>query len=401
MDKVIRKKFLSKAQKCLIKAPAGLQNICHDEIQDIIKTSVQPFKFHPQVSVDESHVLVSEIDFRLVIEILLRSRLSRDLMLNIGQSRVGSFAELKDLINSIPWQFFFNDGEKISPRVQSFASYLYHEGKLRDILRSSLEKNNFQIDDEGIALQLTIKDNRAGIYLSLAGAPLYKRGIKKDLHTKAPLAEHLAAALMYRYKEEVCDHVLIPFAGSGTLGFEYLMQHNSVSPCNLGREYAIQKMPCCPQKTFQFLIETLKPTSEPREIASYTYIEQDAAQVEQLHHDMSGFLKNLNWNIPWTLINQDIFLSDLENLRDKNILLLMNPPYGLRLKPGNVDKFYTELADWVLKIFTITAKTKGFCLMASDRAYSIFRQRLGSYYQHTQHLNQGGIHVRAVYFANN
>ncbi len=398
MDKEIRKKVLGRAHQCLVKAPAGLHGICRDEMEHIVSHSWQHYKFTPEITEYHGHILVSPVDFRLVLEILLRARTARDLLIGLGSGRVGSYGELKDLLSSISWHLFLQPQQSITVTTRSQGSYLYHEGKIRDTLKNLLEQRSYQLSDDGIPLQLILQDNRAQVWLSLAGQPLYKRGFKQVPQTKAPLAEHLAATLLKPLINKDYDFVVVPFAGSGTLGFEYCMERNGIIASHLGRGYAVQSMPCCPPKTLQFLMEKLKPGAEPVENATYVFIERDQDQVSQLQANIESFHKALQWSPRWLVEDGDAFAFDMAKLCDKSVLLPMNPPYGLRLKPGNVEKFYVQLADWILAIDAKASQLSGFCLVASDRAYGALRFRLGKLYSQTLHLNQGGLHVRAVYF---
>ena len=64
------------------------------------------------------------------------------------------------------------------------------------VLISKSYKISKQEDDADFKLYITQEKNRNTVYLSLNGTPLYKRNYKASFFAKAPIKEHLAAALM-------------------------------------------------------------------------------------------------------------------------------------------------------------------------------------------------------------
>lgn len=81
------------------------------------------------------------------------------------------------------------------------------------------ERPSVKVGDPDIQLNLFIQDDMATICLDTSGAPLYKRGWRKEAGV-APLQESLAAAALrmasFSTDEIFCD----PFCGSGTLLME-------------------------------------------------------------------------------------------------------------------------------------------------------------------------------------
>ena len=100
------------------------------------------------------------------------------------------------------------------------------------------------------------------------------------------------------------------------------------------------------------------------------------------------------------VMKDDFFETKTDFLKDKKILLPLNPPYGIRLgqKQGSVH-FYSRLGERLKELAEVCAAMEGFCLVPDEASYKALRQIIGEMYRKTAHINQGGRHIRALYFA--
>ena len=119
---------------------------------------------------------------------------------------------------------------------------------------------------------LTLLRNRLVLSTSLSGRPLYHRGYKSSLRAAAPLPEHHAAAcfrwlmlLLLREHDMRSGrvHVLVPFAGSGTLGFEAMLHRLACSGGAIAsRAFACESFPVSPEATVNYLRRTIAEKAE-------------------------------------------------------------------------------------------------------------------------------------------
>ena len=100
------------------------------------------------------------------------------------------------------------------------------------------------------------------------------------------------------------------------------------------------------------------------------------------------------------VLEGDFFNCATDHLEGQKVLLPLNPPYGIRLgqkSQGSV-VFYSKMADRIVAIRKACAQLQGFCLIPDEDSYKALRQIIGELYWKTEHINQGGRHIRALYF---
>ena len=308
-----------------------------------------------------------------------------------------SFKDLSKVLEKAPLKDFMKGDTCPQLEVKSFQSKLYHEGKIKQIIKEhilALGLKDGSSEEKLIAQQ---KANRLSLSISLGGQDLYRRGFKKNLNTKAPLAEHLAAGLLEPLRGGGYSKVLVPFAGSGTLGFESLMALRSLAPVNLGRDYAAESFPASPEATLSFLKKKLK--AEDLEFPMLTFVEKDLKQCLELQGNLESFSEALNTPLEARIHEDDVFICSLDLSAEDDVLLPLNPPYGLRLghEEGS-SRFFASLAQWIVDLSAKVNRLRGFCLTPDEKSYKVMRQIIGDAYRSTEHINQGGRHIRAVYF---
>ncbi|SMF47983.1 hypothetical protein [Pseudobacteriovorax antillogorgiicola] len=403
MEKKFKKSILSKPQAFLIEPPAGLSQFCMEELKDLLQKRLYPSKYLEELTETDKYIHLTNTDFRTAIEVVFRSRLCRDLWFVLGDRHVGSFGELERVVAKLPWELFSDSGAAFNVDVQSFQSKLYHEGKVRELVAQTLGAHGMKLSTakDGLCLRLLQTKNRLQILLSLAGEKLYKRGFKPHTATKAPLQETLAAGLLWPLRHHKYNRVLVPFAGSGTLGFEAIMQLKGYWPGSLGRTFHVESFPGTPQSTVDFL-KAKSPITDPSSWdLAMDFIEMDLEQVKELQSNSSAFRQQLMIEQDFNVICDDFFKLDVSFQASERVLMPLNPPYGLRLGHGSEASygFFARLAKRVLALSSKPQALQGFCMLPDEKSYSLFRQIIGGGYEQTVHINQGGRHVRVLYFS--
>ena len=102
----------------------------------------------------------------------------------------------------------------------------------------------------------------------------------------------------------------------------------------------------------------------------------------------------------WQVQCVDFFEIPETNFEGKDITMPLNPPYGLRLQK-NRGKIYGKLAQHLVAIQLFVPLYKVSVLSRMTKITKPSEVSLAIYTNDTIHLNQGGVHVRAVYFSHN
>ncbi len=185
--------------------------------------------------------------------------------------------------------------------------------------------------------------------LSLAGAPLYKRGYRSVLSQSAPLREDIAAsciqqAMAFAAQPPENYSLFIPFSGTGTFLIEYWLLAFNIAPALLKRDYAIQKMPLFRSEHFHYLLKKAKENCQISALNPHHYVSLDnaAAANQSLLENVDTFKNAMLANElvchieanKLLVLNEDFIKSDVTAIIEKlpgNIFMPLNPPYGLRL----------------------------------------------------------------------
>ena len=426
MQANIKKKIWAKPQTLRFRPAAGLIQAAASELQDILNRPIYQAKFNPELNEQDGWLTLSSVDFRSFYELLYRSCCSRDLQWLLIDRHVGSFAEFTTAISKFPWALIIEAGTYCELSADARRSKLYHERKLQDLAAEALQAQGYQVGghpSEGRVIRLHFEQtqNRLQVFVSLAGEDLYRRGFKCELRASATLREDIAASLL---RTELVaedgqalpsiDTLWLPFAGSGTFGFEFLQRSITPPLAAWFRTYSLQSLVCHNEATDRFVKSRLSDISPAvgdgfwgvsSGRLQFVYEERQAsllANIEAVHGRLQSIDGKISHkDILYLFQNVDSLATDTQNhWQDRHILMLSNPPYGLRLGQDarSSREFYRLLSGRINAISSQAASLRGMVLLADDGAYKGFISQLNGKVLKVQSFNQGGLHTRAVYF---
>ncbi len=347
--------------------PCVLKDVI-SEVEDIRKSAIHPPGEDPQVLLDDGSIKLKGFSFRSLLEITCRSRTARDVLWLIHEARSNDFGRLKHVLGKVDWELYLPKKATIVLNVNSTASRLFHEGAIFGHVKKALEDQGHEVvktselsTHENVQhLHVTLRKNMLRIFLSLAGSPLYLRGFKTVLKATASLKEDLAAyGTRFAFScgkawgiklHDVPLQIIVPFAGSGTLGFESIMNLWNITPILLGRSYAFEALPAFPDTflghTKKKLVTIMNEQQKVSPLINLTFIENDPIQAEALRDNILSFRNRLreasdaqsfDEKFALFLEESDFFSWSIptETITGTNIFIPLNPPYGKRL--GSVD----------------------------------------------------------------
>jgi len=194
------------------------------------------------------------------------------------------------------------------------------------------------------------------LYLDTSGEPLFKRGYRLGT-VEAPLRENLAAGLL-KLAGWTPDEVLLdPMCGTGTIPLEAALIARRIAP-GLARSFAFERFRMHDMKRWGQLREAAR-LKQRKEIPTAIYAsDRDAGAVKTAQRLFQG----AGVAVDIRLQQQEIL--SLEPPAPRGVLLI-NPPYGVRL--GDADElasFYPQLGDWLKRKF---AGWRAYILTADAR----------------------------------
>lgn len=410
-DRFIKKHIIGKRHTFLIKCPSGFKGHIEPLIQEKLST-LDKEENTPEVLSHERGFLVTGVKLREVLELIFTLPLLTDVLLCLESKKAGHESDLSGLDSKL-LQSYLSPACKVGVILRNYRAIKRDEFCER--LRKRLEIPILQftgLDEKTETyIEAYFDSGKHKICISLSGAGLYKRGVKKHLHGDAPLREDYAANLLLKSFNNVVPgsklDVLIPFAGSGTFGFEILgflsgqVFHNY-------KNWYIYKNSFGLSKTLENLSAKNKPLLS-FELSSLQLIERDKTTCNTL-------LKNLSestWsgaNLDKVVCsNADVFgggfnwESFSKDVGQGTVFLPLNPPWGTRLGDAeSANLIYKKSVDLILDISN-SRSVCGFVICGNDTQWSLVSNALSGFDFKLETLNytQGGIHIRCLYFKKN
>jgi 23S rRNA G2445 N2-methylase RlmL len=423
--------FLAKPQRFIVRPAPGWLDVCHKDVVRILESPLQSYKFKPELDVRQGIITVSECDYRQAMELVLRLSTGHDVEWLLHSGRVTSrdgWADFLDKSNILElWKnappVKVNLGVTVSHPVIGTAK------SVRERAAAYLKENGLPVLASGEPtrqehrIRIDSQKNRTQVFVSMAGDPLFKRGYKEVLSgAKAPLAEHLAAACFRWALDEMglklrkdllsgaCP-ILVPFAGTGTLGFEGIFQLLNIAPGCFRQTYSFESFSFHPAKTLDVIRKRIRLSYLPANL-KLRFGDTDIAACKALDKNIAGFQARLSQLITESkdtdsrhkaldVTNQvNNFLTNPEDLTfdAKEVLLALNPPYGDRLAKKSGGQVIYKSLGRVIHELSKTRRVFGFVLCGDEASWRSFLSVIRPLKSKTRHFTHGGIDVRLVVF---
>jgi len=248
----------------------------------------------------------------------------------------------------IPWEEIFTPDQTFAVFAQVSNSQITHSQyaslKLKDAIVDRFRDKTHRrpnVDPKypNIWFNLHIENNRAIISIDTSGSSLHRRGYRLDT-VEAPMQETLAAAVV-KFSEWNGDRVLLdPMCGSGTIAAEAYMAYTNLSSGYFRKSFGFERLPDFDHALWKRIRKSMdgdfkEPGTVPIQASD---IEPSALRVAKRN---LGHLPGGERIYTHRKDFQEIAMVE-------GATLIMNPPYGIRLKPNqDLSDFYKGIGDWL------------------------------------------------------
>jgi putative N6-adenine-specific DNA methylase len=223
-----------------------------------------------------------------------------------------------------------------------------------------------------VRIQAFVDASSATLYLDTSGDPLYKRGYRAQ-SVEAPLKENLAAGLIALSGWQPGEPLLDPMCGGGTLLAEAAMMGLGIAP-GLGRGFGFERLADFDAALYKSLRDQASRSQvRDRELAIFG-CDLRGGEIERARENLRA--AGLEAAVQLKQAN-------VTDLRPRSLggakegVIVMNPPYGVRLgEREELAALYPKLGDWLKQHFAgwrchifsaDPALPKGIRLQASRR----------------------------------
>jgi putative N6-adenine-specific DNA methylase len=334
LAKRIKRHVIGRQRTYFAAALPGFEDLCYSELAAL------------GLPIENVSIVDGGVEFtgRLVdcYKANLHLRTASRILLRIDCIKATGFRKLEKRAAEIPWELYLPSSGVADMHVTARHCRLYHTDAVGQCIVAAIER---RLPDNGLHLEKSERsrpgitvfvrglDDWFTISIDSSGEHLHRRGLKRH-HGKAPLRETMAAAALLLAGYKPPEPLIDPMCGTGTFSLEAALMAKNIPP-GWFREYAFRHWPSFSQKRWDYLkrqCETLfNSPQQPIIFAS----DRDSAACRRLEI----CIKQNRLSDVIAVSEKNFFDFRPEEVTDQSGVVVINPPYGVRL--GSRDKSET------------------------------------------------------------
>jgi putative N6-adenine-specific DNA methylase len=311
----------------------GLENVLAAELTALGARDVNPV--NRAVTFKGSKELLYKVNYcaRTVLSVLMP----------VGEFRIRSKDDLYKNSLKIDWEAFMgsDDTFAVVPVVNSphfdhtgYAGLLLKDAVADYFRNKSGRRPSVDTNDPVLLINLHISNDHVTISIDSSVVPLFKRGYRQE-QAVAPLNEVLAAGILQLSGWEAATSLTDPMCGSGTIPIEAGMLACKIPSGKFRKFFGFERW-----KDFdEDLFIKVKSDCDGQIISSPVKIY--ASDISEDAIQQTG--KNLKGAGLSDLVSLE--QADFKDLKyfDNQGFVFLNPPYGQRLQPDELDSLYSMI----------------------------------------------------------
>jgi putative N6-adenine-specific DNA methylase len=272
------------------------------------------------------------------------SRTAQRIMAVMGRFPAADAQGLYDGVRQVDWSPFLGPDHTLAVSAFVHSSAITHSGfaalRVKDAIVDQLRdrggrRPDVQREDPDVRVFLYLVQDRATLYIDLAGEALFRRGYRTGTG-EAPLKETLAAVVLRLAGWDRETPLVDPMCGSGTLAIEAALWAGSVPPGLLRTRFGFERwagFDAAAAAAVARLRGELRQQAHGQH-PGITAMDADAAVLEQAKTNARQAGVHIRF--------RQAQIRDLRPDGGAPRLLVANPPYGERLEADN--RLYQEMA---------------------------------------------------------
>jgi putative N6-adenine-specific DNA methylase len=301
-------------------------------------------------------------DLKLLYKVNIFSRLAIRVLKPIKEFSAKNQTMLYSQVYRLHWEDFLNEKTTFAVNVTfggeknlELKNSMFVGQKIKDAIVDRLRKilgkrPNVDKKTPDIKIHAYLNQNRCTLSFDSSGHSLHERGYRKH-PLQAPLKENLAAALVLSTNWDKESTFLDPFCGSGTIAIEAAMLAKNIAPGLLKEDFGFMHWKDFDKENFIEVVSEAK--SKIKKIGKkfiYAFDKDPKAVKAAKENAKLAFVDDI---IEFGVF--DFFKISKNNFREfgENKVIVMNPPYGERLKvESSILDFYKKIGDTLKQNFT-------------------------------------------------
>ena len=340
IHKRVKRHIVGRRHLFFVAAPPALTSLVEGELENLLKpdNELQP----------KPGGLAFSGRLGDAYKVNLSSCFSNRVLMQLSSFKAAHFWQLEQKISELPWELYLYHKSKIKIRVNARKCRLYHSSavaeRVEKQVRRHLAKSGLT-PDEGRRFnqvqQIFIRglNDRFSVSIDSSGEHLYKRGLKTHVG-RAPLRENLAAAVLDLAGYDGRMPLIDPMCGSGTFSLEATMKTMNIPP-GWFREFTFMQWPSFIPRRWNYLRSQHESTIKQQNLGRILAADSDTGTCDRLRQciQVNGLEKAID------LKKQDYFKLRPEEWTEQKGLVVINPPYGRRIKNESTNKMIAQITD--------------------------------------------------------
>lgn len=360
---------------------------CHFGLEAVLKREVLNLGYEIDCVEDGRVTFLTDLAGIARANIFLRT--ADRILLQVGKFHAETFDDLFEGIKVIPWENYLTEDARFwVTKASTTKSRLFSASDIQSIAKKAMVERMkkkyhiqwFQETGASYPVRIFLLKDEVTVGLDTSGDPLHKRGYRQ-LTSKAPLTETLAAALILLTPWKK-DRILVdPFCGSGTIPIEAAMIGANIAP-GMNRSFMAENWKNLISKKDWY--EAIEEAND--------LIEEDVSMDIQ-GYDIDGkMIKAARQNAADAGVDHLIHLQrrEVKDLRHpkKYGFVITNPPYGERLEEkealpelySQIGQVFAELDTWSKYIITSYEDAEKYIGKKATKNRKIYNGMLKTYY---------------------
>lgn len=360
---------------------------CHFGLEAVLKREVQDLGYEIANVEDGRVTFYGDAEAICRANIFLRT--AERILLKVGEFKALTFDELFEKTKTIPWENYIPENGKFwVTKASSIKSKLFSPSDIQSIMKKAMvermkkqyHKEWFSEDGASYPVRVFLMKDIVTVGIDTSGVSLHKRGYRQ-LSSKAPITETLAAALILLTPWRK-DRILVdPFCGSGTFPIEAAMIAANIAP-GMNRSFIAENWENLISRKCWY-----QAVDEANELVD------DQIEVDIQGYDIDGsVVKAARENaadagVDHLIHFQERAVKDLRHPK-KYGFIITNPPYGERLEEKeNLPALYREFGDsfkkldsWSAYMITSYEEAEKYFGRKADKNRKIYNGMLKTYF---------------------
>ena len=360
---------------------------CHFGLESVLKREILDLGYEISKVEDGRVTFLGDAEAICRANIFLRT--AERILLKVGEFRVVTFEELFEKTKALAWEAYVPaNGKFWVTKAASVKSKLFSPSDIQSIMKKAMVERLKKVYHQewfpeygaSYPVRVFLMKDVVTIGIDTSGVSLHKRGYRQ-LSSKAPITETLAAALIMLTPWRR-DRILVdPFCGSGTFPIEAAMMAANIAP-GMNRSFTAEQWTnLIPRKLWYESVEEASDLME------------DQIEVDIQGYDIDGdVVKAARQNAADAGVDHLIHFQQrpVSQLRHpkKYGFIITNPPYGERLEEREAlpelyrtfGESFRRLEDWSAYMITSYDEAERYFGRKADKNRKIYNGMIKTYF---------------------